>query len=434
MGIINEIKIAAPVVEVNTAELESRLQILTNEVHTNYINTDGSIGMQSNLNMDENKIMNISTEYPPSDQAQAVSWSQVLKFVRIATRKLFEKAGGKITGDVNMDGNKILNLPTDYPPSDQAQALSWSQIAQFLRRSTINLANKTGETFSGDINMGGNKILNMSTSYPPSSNNQAVSWTQALTLVTDAKGTLIKKAGDTFTGNINMSGNKITNVSNPDDDGDVVNKRTMDLNLDNSIVLGTKALIGAPIGVPNLDNLVFIIVPILSLLNLNESQRIEEVTDPINNLHFKQNNNLKRPTFKFDSVIKHHYLEFNGTNNNLVLQNYQIDRLGGQNAYTTTLFLLVKTYNKTTQSQFRWGGSDIRFNAHIPHVNGILYFDYGDYNNNRLEVPNQQNLTGNLELWTMRISEHKKELFRGTNSMTPIYSQSRSGGGLPKDL
>ena len=34
----------------------------------------------------------------------------------------------------------------------------------------------------------------------------------------------------------------------------------------------------------------------------------------------------------------------------------------------------------------------------------------------------------------MRISENKKELFRGTNSMTPIYSQSRSGGGLPKDL
>ena len=151
------------------------------------------------------------------------------------------------------------------------QALSWSQIAQFLRRSTINFANKTGETFSGNINMGGNKILNMSTSYPPSNNNQAVSWTQALTLVTDAIGTLIKKAGDTFTGNINMGGNKITNVSNPVDDGDVVNKRTMDLNLDNSIVLGTKALIGAPIGVPNLDNLVFIIVPILSLLNLNES-------------------------------------------------------------------------------------------------------------------------------------------------------------------
>ena len=105
-----------------------------------------------------------------------------------------------------------------------------------------------------------------------------------------------------------MSGNKITNVSNPVDDGDVVNKRTMDLNLDNIIVLGTKALIGAPVGVPNLDNLVFIIVPILSLLNLNETQRVEEVTDPINNLHFKQNNNSKRPTFKFDSVIKHHYL------------------------------------------------------------------------------------------------------------------------------
>ena len=198
MGIINEIRVASATTNANTAKLESKLQILTNEVHTNYINTDGSIGMQSNLNMDENKITNISTYYPPSDQAQAVSWSQVLKFVRIATRELFEKAGGKITGDVNMDGNKILNLSTDYPPSNQAQALSWSQIAQLLRRSTINLANKTGETFSGDINMGGNKILNMPTDYPPS-NNQAVSWAQVLTMVTGAIGTLIKKAGDTFT-------------------------------------------------------------------------------------------------------------------------------------------------------------------------------------------------------------------------------------------
>ena len=132
MGIINEIRIAPAATEVNTARLESRLQILTNEVHTNYISTDGSIGMQSNLDMDENKIINISTDYPPSDQAQAVSWSQVLKFVRIATKDLFRKVGGKITGNVNMDGNKILNLSTDYPPSDRAQALSWSQIVQVL--------------------------------------------------------------------------------------------------------------------------------------------------------------------------------------------------------------------------------------------------------------------------------------------------------------
>ena len=64
MGIINEIRIAPA-----ATELESRLQILTNEIHTNYINTDGSIGMQSNLDMNENKITNISTDYPPSDQA-----------------------------------------------------------------------------------------------------------------------------------------------------------------------------------------------------------------------------------------------------------------------------------------------------------------------------------------------------------------------------
>ena len=168
--------------------------------------------------MDENKITNISTEYPPSDQAQAISWSQVLKFVRIATRELFEKAGGKITGDVNMDGNKILNLPTDYPPSDQAQALSWSQIAQFLRRSTINLANKTGETFRGDINMGGNKITNLPTYYLVTDNTQAVSWAQAVSLVRRYITNFVKKTGDTITGiltingNLNVTGNIETNI------------------------------------------------------------------------------------------------------------------------------------------------------------------------------------------------------------------------------
>ena len=223
-----------------------------------------------------------------------------------------------------MDGNKILNLPSDYPPSDQAQALSWSQIAQFLKRSTINLANKTGETFSGDINMNNNKIIN---------------------------------------------------IPDPVDDGDVVNKKTVDLKLNIDMFLGARVLIG----VPTLNDLAFVIVPDLSLMRVDELEKVIEVTDPINDLHFIQNNSTKRPTLRFDLATKHHYLEFNGTSNNLVLQNYQIDRLGGWGAYTTTLFLLVKTYNQVAQSQFRWGGGTKRFNAHILHSNGVIFLDYGNY-------------------------------------------------------
>ena len=378
MGIINEIRIAPAATEVNTARLESRLQILTNEIHTNYISTDGSIGMQSNLNMDENKITNISTDYPPSSQAQAVSWSQVLKFVRIATKDLFRKVGGKITGNVNMDGNKILNLSTDYPPSSQAQAVSWSQIVQFLRRSTTNLANKTGETFSGDINMDNNKIIN---------------------------------------------------IPDPVNDGDAVNKRTVDLKLNIGMFLGARALIG----VPTLNDLVFILVPDLSLMRVDELEKVIEVTDPINDLHFIQNEGRKRPTLRFDLATKHHYLEFNGTSNNLVLKNYQIDRLGGWGAYTTTLFFLVKTYNIAAQSQFRWGGGTERFNAHIPHSNGAIFLDYGNYSSYRLEIHSQQNILGNLELWTMCISENDKEVFRGTSSIMPIYKQVRGFAQLPQD-
>ena len=325
MGIINEIRIAAT--EVNTARLESRLQILTNEIHTNYISTDGSIGMQSNLYMDENKIINISTAYPPSDQAQAVSWSQVLKFVGKVTRQFFKKVGGKITGDVNMDGNKILNIP------------------------------------------------------------------------------------------------------DPVNDGDAVNKRTVDLKLNIGMFLGARALIG----VPTLNDLVFILVPDLSLMRIDELEKVIEVTDPINDLHFIQNEGTKRPTLRFDLATKHHYIEFNGTNNNLVLKNYQIDKLGGWGAYTTTLFLLVKTYNQAPQSQFRWGGGTERFNAHIPHSNGAIFLDYGNYSSYRLEIYSQQNILGNLELWTMCISENDKEVFRGTSSIIPIYRQVRGFAELPQD-
>ena len=424
MGIINEIWIAPA-----ATELESRLQILTNEIHTNYINTDGSIGMQSNLNMDENKITNISTDYPPSSQAQAVSWSQVLKFVRIATKDLFRKVGGKITGDVNMDGNKILNLPTDYPPSSQAQAVSWSQVLKFVRIATKDLFRKVGGKITGDVNMDGNKILNLSTYYPPSDRAQALSWSQIAQFLRRSTTNLANKTGDTFSGNINMDNNKIINIPDPVNDGDVVNKKTVDLTLNIGMFLGARALIGVPI----LNDLVFILVPDLSLMRVDELEKVIEVTDPINDLHFIQNEGIKRPTLRFDLATKHHYFEFNGTNNNLVLQNYQIDRLGGWGAYTTTLFLLVKTYNKAAQSQFRWGGDTERFNAHIPHSNGVIFLDYGNYSSYRLEIHNQQNILGNLELWTMRISENDKEVFRGTSSIIPIYKQVRGFAELPQD-
>ena len=41
--------------------------------------------------MDKNKIMNISTEYPPSDHGQAISWSQALTLVRTAATHFFFK-------------------------------------------------------------------------------------------------------------------------------------------------------------------------------------------------------------------------------------------------------------------------------------------------------------------------------------------------------
>ena len=79
------------------------------------------------------------------------------------------------------------------------------------------------------------------------------------------------------------------------------------------------------------------------------------------------------------------------------------------------------------------GGGTKRFNVHIPHSNGVIFLDYGNYSSYRLEIHNQQNILGNLELWTMRISENDKEVFRGTSSIIPIYKQVRGFAELPQD-
>ena len=186
--------------------------------------------------------------------------------------------------------------------------------------------------------------------------------------------------------------------------------------------LGARALIG----VPTLNDLAFIVIPDLSLLRVvGIEEKIEEVVDPINNLHFIQNNSIEQPTLKLDETINQYYIEFDGVRNNLLLPDYQIDRLGGWGAYTTTLSILIKAYNRTAQSQFKWESGTKRFNAHIPYSDGVIFFDYRNYTSYRLTVYNQQDILGNLELWTLRVSENQKQVFRGTSSTNPIYDQVR---------
>lgn len=64
---------------------------------------------------------------------------------------------------------------------------------------------------------------------------------------------------------------------------------------------------------------------------------------------------------------------------------------------------------------------------HVLWGDGTIYIerDFASVVNGRNSVSEQTNVTGNLELWTIRINRTTLELFRGTN-ITPIGSSSIS--------
>src|SRR6266849_2961359 len=41
-------------------------------------------------------------------------------------------SGGSLTGDIIMNGNKVTGLETKYPPKNNTQATSWSQVRQIV--------------------------------------------------------------------------------------------------------------------------------------------------------------------------------------------------------------------------------------------------------------------------------------------------------------
>jgi hypothetical protein len=109
---------------------------------------------------------------------------------------------------------------------------------KFATLST-NLAtkvNKSGDAMSGNLEMGGNKISNVA---EPTHNLDVVSKQNVdekfLTLSNNL-ATKVNKSGDTLQGDLNMAGYKICNVKDPVNGSDAVNKRCLDkLFIENSV-------------------------------------------------------------------------------------------------------------------------------------------------------------------------------------------------------
>ena len=221
---------------------------------------------------------------------------------------------------------------------------------------------------------------------------------------------------------LDMNNKKITNVVSPTNKNDIVNKNYVDL-----LVLGITYN-----RVPIINNLTLSVFPSLNLMTVDQNNKVSEIINLIDNKKFKQQNINKQPSYLFDNEINKHYLYFDGVNDIMEYANYTSNHLGGSNRNTSTIFLLIKTYDMKNQTQIFWGENDSnkRFYVHLPWSNGIVYVRWGSKNFSQSNLPN---IIGEIELWTIRISPDRDpgqniyELFRGTNNVSPIIRTDGDG-------
>src|SRR5882757_3249455 len=193
-----------------------------------------------------------------SSKSSIVNQSYVnAKFIAVSnnlTTKL-DKTGGTMNGDINMGNNKITS--NHIPNSDEE--LVNKKYIDSLTPSTLDVisinskVNKSGDTMTGNLNMGNNRI---SSSYVPTDDNDLVNKKHFdaliahrlddndLRIIYNTLSLKVAKSGDTMTGNLNMGYNKITSQYTPSNEYDLINKKYLNLNYAASSVGYVPDLVG----------------------------------------------------------------------------------------------------------------------------------------------------------------------------------------------
>lgn len=125
-----------------------------------------------------------------------------------------QKTGDTMTGDLDMGNNQIENLGTPFSPTD-ATTKGYVDTADALK------LDKSGGTMTGALNMGSQGLTNLTT---PSASADAATKGYVDTGLT-AK---LDKSGGTMTGALNMGNNQITILASPSASTDAATKGYVD--------------------------------------------------------------------------------------------------------------------------------------------------------------------------------------------------------------
>ena len=178
----------------------------------NCLKKDGSIALTNNLDLGNNKIVNVK---------EATSGTDAVNFTQLNNElfKYLHKSGGDMTGDIRMNNNRIYGIGN---VENDTSAVNRKYVNDELDKKLDK--NK-------DFSMGNNKITSLRN---PDDSNELVNKSYVDQKVSQAGGSVdltpyLKRDGTvSVTGNLNMSLNKIIDCGQPTGTRDVTNKAYVD--------------------------------------------------------------------------------------------------------------------------------------------------------------------------------------------------------------
>ncbi|KAH3735851.1 hypothetical protein DPMN_042409 [Dreissena polymorpha] len=145
-----------------------------------FLRRDGKNAADANINMDSHNLINV---LDPMNAQDAATKNYV-------DTRAVSKTGDTMTGTLDMNGRAITNL-LDPSAAQGAATKSYVDKQDSAQIITLNsyvdthAVSKSGDTMTGDLNMGGRMVKGLPVHYPPTTylGSEASSWSQVTQLV-----------------------------------------------------------------------------------------------------------------------------------------------------------------------------------------------------------------------------------------------------------
>ena len=187
---------------------------------SNYLKKDGSIALTNNLDLGDNKIVNVK---------EATSGTDAVNFTQLNNElyRYLHESGGDMTGDIRMNNNSIYGIGN---VGNDTSAVNRKYVNDELGKkpNTDTVVLRDGsQTMTGNLDMNNQRIINVAN---PISETDVVNRRYFETHVNniDLSDYLKRDGTVSMTGNLDMSLNKIINCGQPTGARDVTNKAYVD--------------------------------------------------------------------------------------------------------------------------------------------------------------------------------------------------------------